>query len=328
MTLRRVSAQYDIPVSAMEIIGCVRIGTDEERQLVESFLHEACGGIEQVAQRAITYAEYELTLASFPRGVDVNVGPNPFTSNQPDGAPGTLSSSYHSHSQFGHLWPPAIELHIVPVQRVVSIHYYDPNGTLVEWDSANWQLRQDEPSVVFPVPGQTWPQTQARRDAIVIRFWAGETDRVFFDSTNMGGQFSSSSEYPWQDGDRFVLRASGLANSALGDVATVPAGFTDGRAYYVRDYDDVNKTFNLSATAAGAAIAGKCVTTPSRQIDFLYAGKMLGVTAHAVRKETLESFTDRGCSDCQCAAGKAGAEDYFFEMPHLRKLIWRSPFTY
>ena len=328
MTLRRLSIEQEVPLSGMEIIGCVRIGTDEERILVETFLREACSGIELVCQRSVTFAEYELVLSTAPHGTDDNIGPLPFTANHRNSVPGLLSSSFVNNGQFHHLSPPGIELHVVPVQRIASFEYYNLDGELTVWDPAEYQLQQDEPSIIYPAYQSSWPMVQSRRDAIRIRFWAGETDRLYFNADNTAGQFSSASGYPWADGDRFVLRASGLSNSALGDVASVPTGFTDQRAYFVRDVDAEAGTFNLAATATGDAIVGKCVTQPERALDYLYAGQMLGVTSHAIRKETLSAFTNRGCDDCQCSAGSNGVEDYFFQHLHLQKLIWRSAFTH
>ena len=70
--------------------------------------------------------------------------------------------------------PGTVRLKIATVQTVTKIGYYDPDGaeqtaTLAEFDV----FGNGEASTVQPKPGNSWPATQQRPDAIWVEYEAG-----------------------------------------------------------------------------------------------------------------------------------------------------------
>lgn len=318
--LRRLS-DPNIPYSAQEILSHVRVSSQDEVPLVETYLREALDCIEVVCERAIGFAEYELVISGLPFGIDDTVGPLPFTTQHRATYPGSLSGSYTSDRQFDYLSAPAVELRLPPVLQVSSFQYYDQANDLQTWDAANYALEPSQPALVYPAENTFWPVISHRRDAVRIQFWAGETDELEFNAAGTP-QFRSLSGFPWQDGQRLTLRASGNRNSAFGDLAMVPEGFRDYSRYFVRDSDDAG-SFNLAATDGGPAITGAIPVTGI--LDRLYAGQMSGVVAAGIRKVATDSFINR-CSEGTCSCSGMDANDFAHE-PHLRKMLWRSPMT-
>lgn len=77
-----------------------------------------------------------------------------------------------------------IELPLFPVLAVNGIQYRDAGGALQTWDPARYVVMADQdPALIYTVPGQDWPITHAYRpDAVLIDFTAGyeiQTDDTY-----------------------------------------------------------------------------------------------------------------------------------------------------
>jgi len=71
----------------------------------------------------------------------------------------------------------ALKLTMPPVQSVVSVKYYDVNGSLQTIDPANYVLDDRTlPGWVVPAGTYSWPATQDRINAVIVRFTCGWTD--------------------------------------------------------------------------------------------------------------------------------------------------------
>jgi len=67
-----------------------------------------------------------------------------------------------------------IELPMPPVKSIESIKYTDSEGDEVEWDDENYIFYNNEPAIIMPVYGISWPTfTPAVIGAVKIRFVAG-----------------------------------------------------------------------------------------------------------------------------------------------------------
>lgn len=70
----------------------------------------------------------------------------------------------------------AIRLSRPPVLSITSVKYYDTDGVLQTLDSVNYTLdERTEPGYVLPVSGYSWPGTEERANAVVVRFQCGYT---------------------------------------------------------------------------------------------------------------------------------------------------------
>lgn len=73
----------------------------------------------------------------------------------------------------------AMSLEKLPLKSVSSVKYYDANGEQQTLDAGAYSVHPSEQSgLVAPVPGACWPATQARIDAVEVRFVAGYGDAV------------------------------------------------------------------------------------------------------------------------------------------------------
>ena len=70
-----------------------------------------------------------------------------------------------------------IEVYPAPVSDVVSIKYYDTDGDLQTLSEDNYVVDTvSEPARITLAPDCTWPDTQDRTNAVVIRYVSGWTD--------------------------------------------------------------------------------------------------------------------------------------------------------
>jgi uncharacterized phiE125 gp8 family phage protein len=66
-----------------------------------------------------------------------------------------------------------------PVQKIVSLKYYDSAGVERTWDPVNYIIDTDsEPARITPGWGQFWPPWQLRENAVTITFKAGYGEKV------------------------------------------------------------------------------------------------------------------------------------------------------
>lgn len=71
-------------------------------------------------------------------------------------------------------FPETIVLPLAPVQSVTQITYVDGAGATQTLSSSVYQVDAiSEPARIRTAPGQSWPATQARMNAVTVRFVAG-----------------------------------------------------------------------------------------------------------------------------------------------------------
>ena len=313
--LPRRLTPHGLPFSGMEVLSRIKSGATEETSLVESFMLESLDRIQTVCERAVTVGQYELVLAGAPHGLDDQVGPMPFTANHYHESSGWVNRSSSGNERYLSIDTPAFQLEMPPVMpNGITMPYFDADNAAQTF--TDFALQIDEPALIHCTPGILWPSLYARRDALKIQFWAGETDELSWGGTDT---FTTLSGYPWANGDRFQLRASGNQNQYLGLKASVPTGFTNLAQYYVVEAS--GSTFKLEATVGGGAITG---TAPAAgfAIDKLYSGSLNGNTSTGVMKIAIDSFNSR-CGEGECSVSKN--DDSFMVDPILRRMIWRSP---
>lgn len=68
-----------------------------------------------------------------------------------------------------------IPIPLPPLQSITSLKYYDTDGVLQTWSSANYIVSTDgsEGGRIALAPGVSWPAAQLRPEAVQIRFVAG-----------------------------------------------------------------------------------------------------------------------------------------------------------
>lgn len=266
---------------------------------MKAYILAAQQDIESSCERALVMAKWRLTLPSFPGRSSTPVyGGLPFE---------------NLHDQKIYTNGSAILLRMVPAAKVASITYYDGNN-----DSATYEdyiFLPHEPAEVCQELDTTWPTTYRRRDAVTIDFWAGEIAPLSVNLTT--NTFTSLTGYPYTNGDEITFSASGNSNSAMGDVAALPGGITEGTTYFVRDVS--GSTFKVAATEGGAAID---VTAPATgyEIDLLFAGALQPFHKLALFQMAAKAYGER-CPQggCVCSADEMAVN------PVYRRLLWRSP---
>lgn len=73
-------------------------------------------------------------------------------------------------------FPACIELPFPPLASVESIVYYDPVGTDITMNVADYQIAKqlETVSTIWPAPSKEWPHVQSNRmDAVKIEFTSG-----------------------------------------------------------------------------------------------------------------------------------------------------------
>lgn len=67
-----------------------------------------------------------------------------------------------------------IRIGMLPIQSVVSVKYYDPDGVLQTMDAADYVLDVDTmPGWLLPAEGVSWPSTRCAAQSVIVRFQAG-----------------------------------------------------------------------------------------------------------------------------------------------------------
>ena len=123
---------------------------------------------ETICRRAIVTQSWKMTLDQFPMpgqnissanwyGPQWGVSPGPLSVLRPDGRTGY-----------------EISLPLPPLQTIDSVKYYDTDGNLQTYASANYLVDTvSEPARLVPAYGTTWPSTQNRINAVEVAFTCG-----------------------------------------------------------------------------------------------------------------------------------------------------------
>jgi len=266
---------------------------------MQAYILAAQQDIENSCERALSVAKFRLTLPTFPtRSGSQILGGVPFED---------LDSTNASNAGS------AILLRMVPAAKVASITYYDGSNELQDYE--DWNFLDDQPAEITQTLDTTWPLTYRRRDAVTIDFWAGEVVPLTVNvSTNV---FTSVTGYPYEDGDEITFSCSGNNNTAMGNVATLPGGISEGTTYFVRDVSGA--TFKVAATEGGAAIDLTAAST-GYEIDLVFGGTLEPYHKLALLQMASKAYSER-CPQggCVCSADEMASN------PIYRRLQWRSP---
>lgn len=299
MTLKRLTTIRPA-ISAAELRSHLRNFNSEEDALLTGYILAAQQDIEICCERALTVAKFRLTLPDFPRRASqwINSG-LPFEEVVDRGVSSNGS---------------AIFLNMPPVRKLVSVEYYDGNNQLAEYN--DWNLFTDfEPAQLTQALDTNWPTVYRRRDAVTVTFWAGEIVPLTVNLTS--NVITSTTGYPFVDGEQIEFSFSGNSNSLIGNVAQLPGGLSSDTTYFVRDVSGA--TFKVAATSGGTAIDLTAAAT-DYAIDLVFAGTMEPIHRLALLQLAAVAHGKR-CPQggCVCSADEYDAD------PMLRRLRWRSP---
>lgn len=135
--LRTITAPTQEPVTLAELKAHIDCQRDDQDAMLSTMIAAARAKVETDTGRQLVYSTWDMTFDAFPRGPCFYV-PRP------------------------------------PLQDIVSILYYDTTGTQVSFGASNYlEHISREPGMVSLAYGSTWPVTQARRDAVSVRFDCG-----------------------------------------------------------------------------------------------------------------------------------------------------------
>lgn len=134
---------YSEPVSVDEAREHCRIDYDDEDALLAAYITAAREYAETVTRRTLISSTWDHTLDRFPAGGG------------------------------------AIRLPFPPLIEVEGVYYIDPDGETQTLDPGayQWDARQ-EPGLVMPAPGYSWPATRRMPGAVWIRYRAGYPNGV------------------------------------------------------------------------------------------------------------------------------------------------------
>jgi len=279
-----------LPLDGRELLSAVREDSEDELYLAEGYIQAAQAALFSQTQRAASRMQFELTLPCFPSNYGVTNNLNvPFTGSEYVGA-----------------YTEGIELRVLPLSRVDSVQYYDTDNVLQTMPSTDYVIVDggvDRPSVIYPAVDVTWPETQARPDAVVVTFWAGEVSQATYlevSSPFVGTDAVETLDgYNLVAGDEVTLSYSSNQNEILGPVG-IGFGTTARQTYYVTYAS--GSSFEVSDTSGGSPIT---LSTPVASTAFV------GTLSPLVRRVLMTVATDwwlNRCplEDCSCDAGESG----------------------
>lgn len=124
------------PVSIEEARAQCRIDYTDEDALIQAYISAAREHAETVTRRTLIASTWDHMLDAFPAG--------------------------------------AIRLPMPPLIEVESVHYIAPDGEAVEMDpeAYRWDARE-EPGLLMPAHGTSWPATRQMPGAVWVRYRAG-----------------------------------------------------------------------------------------------------------------------------------------------------------
>ncbi|TQV76669.1 hypothetical protein FLL45_01535 [Aliikangiella marina] len=118
----------------------LKIDHDDEDLLIQRLIKTAAEKVSNIIQKPLINTEYDLVLDCFPTG--------------------------------------ELTLQVCPLVSIASISYYDVNGVLQTFDSANYELQgHGLDPCIYLVEGASWPSTKSGRNRVIIRLTAGHGDK-------------------------------------------------------------------------------------------------------------------------------------------------------
>lgn len=140
-------------------------------------------------------------------------------------------------------WFESLPLPRPPLASVVSVKYYDTNGSQQTLATTYYNVAYPwrQPGYIERAPDQSWPSLQGDRPfPITIRFLAGYPSPVTVDATT---NLFTSTGRAFNDNQRVRFWNSG---------GTLPAGVSAGTDYYIRDAS--GQTFKVTTIPASTAV--------------------------------------------------------------------------
>lgn len=132
------------PITAAEAKLHLRVDVSDDDALIGALITAVREHAETITQRALAQATYCLYLDEFPAAIEV---PRP------------------------------------PLGGITHIKYVDPSGTLTTLASTEYTVSAaDEPALIVPAYGKTWPTTQSHVDVVQVTFTAGYTAELLPDA--------------------------------------------------------------------------------------------------------------------------------------------------
>lgn len=146
MSLRLIAGPTVEPVTVAFLRDHAKLDDAESNTLLSMYLKAARRQAEHLMERSIMLQTWGRTLDAFPAAIEL-------------GRPSVQREAGDS----------------VLIESVVSVTYYDAAGALTTLDPSAYVLDdRTEPGYVLPVTG--WPTTEARANAVEVRWRAGLTD--------------------------------------------------------------------------------------------------------------------------------------------------------
>jgi len=151
MTLSLITAPVAEPLSLDEAKAHLRVTADTEDELIDAIItavRQHIDGRDGWLGRSLVTQTWEVRLDRFPTGWE-----SPF---EP--------------------WPRnvAIRVPLPPLQSVTSVKYIDSAGVEQTLSSATYVVHvAEEPGLIVPAYGQTWPTAREEPGAVRVRFVAG-----------------------------------------------------------------------------------------------------------------------------------------------------------
>jgi uncharacterized phiE125 gp8 family phage protein len=146
MSLTLITAPVAKPLIPSEVGDHIRADLTAEYMLVDVYISAITAKAESYIKRALITQTWELALDHFP----------------------CVPQAIINTGRFG-----GIRLPMSPVQAIDSIVFIDGNGEPQTLDPAEYYKTDDDPAVVVPIYGNTWPATRVQPGAVKIRYTCG-----------------------------------------------------------------------------------------------------------------------------------------------------------
>lgn len=138
MALKQITAPTLEPVTTSEAKSFIRVTTSADDTLIGLLIKAAREHGENITRRAWMTQTWELTLDGFPSG--------------------------------------GIVVPLSPLQSVTSVRYTDTDGTDTLLAAAEYSVDdENEPGLIVPAYGETWPTTRDEINAVRVRYICGWT---------------------------------------------------------------------------------------------------------------------------------------------------------
>lgn len=161
-SLKIVTSPAALAVSVADMKEYLRVDTNNDDDLIQSFIESATEYIKQYIRRSLITETLELTMDGF--------GAAEYDPLLKLGS-GVHTGSYVYLSGYGN----EFDLPFNPIQSITSIKTYDRDNTESTFPSASYEL-DETGGRVYLNEGYTWPSNLRHREAVKVRYVAGYGD--------------------------------------------------------------------------------------------------------------------------------------------------------